>query len=260
MDQGVAKIVAELKKNGQFENTIIFFMQDNGGCAEPMGRTEQKNHPNIARPEKPTFPVMKPEDFAALGSVPSQTRDGFPIRMGNKVFPGPADTYVAYGRGWANVSNTPFREYKHWVHEGGISTPLIVHWPKGIASKGELRDQPAHLIDITATVYDLAGAKYPKDATPLEGKSLVPVFANKPIDRDAIFWEHEGNRAVRAGNWKLVAKHGQAWELYDISKDRVESNNLAPKMPEKVKELAAKYDAYAKRAQVEPWPVAAKQK
>jgi arylsulfatase len=255
MDQGVARIVAELKKNGQFENTIIFFMQDNGGCAEPMGRTEQKNHPNIERPEKPPFPAMKPEDFAALGSVPSQTRDGFPIRMGNKVFPGPADTYVAYGRGWANVSNTPFREYKHWVHEGGISTPLIVHWPKGIASKGELRDQPAHLIDISATVYDLAGAKYPKDAPPLEGKSLVPVFANKPIDRDAIFWEHEGNRAMRVGNWKLVAKHGQPWELYDISKDRVESNNLAPNMPEKVKELSAKYDAWAKRALVEPWPV-----
>ena len=127
--------------------------------------------------------------------------------------------------------------------------------PKGISAKGELRTQPGHLIDIAATVYDLAGAQYPKDATPLEGKSLVPAFANKPIDRDAIFWEHEGNRAVRAGNWKLVSKHGQPWELYDISKDRVESNDLAAKMPEKVKELAAKYDAYAKRASVEPWPV-----
>ena len=187
--------------------------------------------------------------------VPPQTRDGFPVRMGPSVFPGAGDTYVAYGRGWANVSNTPFREYKHWVHEGGISTPLIVHWPKGISAKNELRSEPAHLIDITATVYDLAGAKYPKEATPLEGKSLVPVFANKPIDRDAIFWEHEGNRAVRVGNWKLVAKHDQTWELYDISKDRVESNDLAAKMPEKVKELSAKYDAWAKRAQVEPWPV-----
>jgi arylsulfatase len=175
--------------------------------------------------------------------------------MGNKVFPGPEDTYVAYGRGWANVSNTPFREYKHWVHEGGISTPLIAHWPKGGFEKGQLRDTPAHLIDIAATVYDLAGAQYPKDATPLEGKSLVPVFAGKPIDRDAIFWEHEGNRAVRVGNWKIVAKHNQKWELYDISKDRVESNDLAAKMPEKVKELVAKYDAWAKRAQVEPWPV-----
>lgn len=256
MDQGIAKIVAELKKNGQFENTVIFFLQDNGGCAENQGRMGNKNHPNIARPEKPTLPAMEPTDFAAGGSVPAQTRDGYPVRMGNKVMPGPADTYVAYGRGWANVSNTPFREYKHWVHEGGISTPLIVHWPKGIGAKGELRKQPGHLIDIAATVYDLAGASYPKDATPLEGKSLVPALANKPIERDAIFWEHEGNRAVRTGDWKLVAKHTQTWELYDIAKDRVESNDLAGKMPEKVKELSAKYDAWAKRAKVEPWPVA----
>jgi arylsulfatase len=255
MDQGIGKIVAELKKNGQFDNTLILFLQDNGGCAEPMGRTEQKNHPNIARPEKPTFPPMKPTDFAAAGSVPAQTRDGFPVRMGNKVMPGPEDTYVAYGRGWANVSNTPFREYKHWVHEGGISTPLIAHWPKGGFEKGKLRDTPAHLIDIAPTVYELAGAQYPKGATPLEGKSLVPVFAGKPIAGRGIFWEHEGNRAVRVGGLKLVSKHGQPWELYGIANDRVESNDLAAKMPEKVKEMAAMYDAWAKRAQVEPWPV-----
>ncbi len=255
MDQGIAKIVAELKKNGQFDNTVIFFLQDNGACAENQGRTGNKNHPNIARPQKPTLPAMKSTDFAAAGSVPAQTRDGYPVRMGKQVVPGPADTYIAYGRGWANVSNTPFREYKHWVHEGGISTPLIVHWPKGIPAKGELRKQPGHLIDIAATVYDLAGAHYPRDATPLEGKSLVPAFANKPIERDALYWEHEGNRAVRVGNWKLVAKHGQPWQLYDIANDRVESNDLAPKMPGKVKELSAKYEAYAKRANVEPWPV-----
>src|SRR6185312_13197746 len=161
---------------------------------------------NIARPARPTFPAMKPTDFAIGGSVPSQTRDGFPVRMGLIVMPGPADTYIAYGRGWATVSNTPFREYKHWVHEGGISTPLIAHWPAGISAKGELRRQPGHLIDIMATCVDLGGAKYPaavKDQpiTPLEGKSLVPAFADKPIDRDAIFWEHEGNRAVRVGEW-----------------------------------------------------------
>jgi arylsulfatase A-like enzyme len=255
MDQGIGKIVAELKKNGQFDNTVIFFLQDNGGCAEPMGRTEQKNHPNILRPEKPTFPAMKPTDFAAPGSVPAQTRDGFPVRMGNKVMPGADDTYVAYGHGWANVSNTPFREYKHWVHEGGISTPLIVHWPKGNFEKGKLRDTPAHLIDIAATVYELAGAQYPKDSPPLEGMRLVRAFGGKPVDRPGIFWEHEGNRAMRDGDWKLVSKHNQPWELYDISKDRVEGTNLAAKMPEKVKELAAKYDDWAKRAQVEPWPV-----
>ncbi|MCE9562902.1 MAG: arylsulfatase [Planctomycetes bacterium] len=259
MDQGVGKIIAELKRTGQFDNTLILFLQDNGGCAEPMGRTGNKEHPNIERPEKPTFPVMKPGDFAAGGSVPNQTRDGFPVRMGNKVMPGPADTYVAYGRGWANVSNTPFREYKHWVHEGGISTPLIAHWPKGITAKGELRQQPGHLIDIAATCIDLAGAEYPKTVgeraiTPLEGKSLLPVFAGKPLERD-LFWEHEGNRAVRVGDWKLVGKHGGPWELYDLSKDRVEANDLRAKHPDMVKELVAKYDAWAKRANVEPWPV-----
>jgi arylsulfatase len=203
---------------------------------------------------------MKPEDFATAGSVPKQTRDGFPVRMGPKVIPGPADTYVAYGRGWANVSNTPFREYKHWVHEGGISTPLIAHWPKGIRAQGELRKQPGHLIDIAATCVELAGAEYPKKVgeiaiSPLEGKSLVQAFANKPIERDAIFWEHEGNRAVRSGDWKLVSKHGEPWELYNLANDRVESTNLAAKMPERVKELTEKYETYAKRANVAPWPV-----
>ena len=258
MDQGVGRIVAELKRTGKFDNTLVLYLQDNGGCAEVQGRTGNKNHPNIDRPEKPTLPPLKPEEFITGGSVPAQTRDGYPVRMGPKATPGPADTYVAYGRGWANVSNTPFREYKHWVHEGGIGTPLIAHWPAGIAAKGELRTQPGHLIDVMATCLAVSGAMYPKDAPPPEGRSLLSAFAGKSIDRDAIFWEHEGNRAVRAGDWKLVAKHNQGWELYDVSKDRTESHDRAKTMPDKVAELAAKYDAWAKRAQVEPWPVAAK--
>lgn len=258
MDQGIGRLVGELKRTGQFDNTLILFLQDNGGCAELMGRTGNKNHPNIERPARPTLPPMKSTDFAVAGSVPAQTRDGYPVRMGPRVMPGPADTYVAYGRGWANVSNTPFREFKHWVHEGGISTPLIAHWPAGIQAKGELRKQPGHLIDIAATCVDLSGAKYPADATPLEGTSLRPAFANKPLDRKALYWEHEGNRAVRVGDWKLVAKHNQPWELYDISRDRVESINLARTEPERVTELAAKYEAYVKRCLVEPWPVSEK--
>ncbi len=254
MDQGIGKLIAELKRTGQFENTLILFLQDNGGCAEVMGRAGNKEHPNIDRPEKPAFPVMKPEEFSAAGSVPKQTRDGFPVRMGPKVMPGGPDTYVAYGRGWANVSNTPFREYKHWVHEGGISTPLIAHWPNGIAVKGELRKQPGHLIDIAATCVDLAGAKPGEQpATPLEGKTLVAAFANKPLDRD-IFWEHEGNRAIRSGDWKLVAKGpGAQWELYNIATDRTEATDLASKNPEKVSELTAKWEAWGKRTQVLPW-------
>lgn len=253
MDQGIGRIVAELKRTGRFDDTLIFYLQDNGACAEPMGRSGNKQHPNIERPAQPTFPPMKPEEFAAAGSVPKQTRDGFPVRMGPKVMPGPADTYVAYGRGWANVSNTPFREYKHWVHEGGIATPLIAHWPRGIAARGELRAQPGHVIDLAATCRELAGAAYPADATPLEGRSLSPAFENKPIEREALYWEHEGNRAVRVGDWKLVAKHGKPWELYDLSRDRTESNNLAAKFPDRAAQMAALYEAYARRALVEDW-------
>jgi arylsulfatase A-like enzyme len=260
MDQGIGKLVAQLKRNGQFENTLILFLQDNGGCAELQGRTPTKDHPNIERPEKPAFPAMSPEQFQINAVVPMQTRDGFPVRMGTKVMPGGPDTYIAYGRGWANVSNTPFREYKHWVHEGGISTPLIAHWPKGIAASGELRKQPGHLIDIAATCLDLSGAEYPKMVgnvaiTPLEGKSLLPAFAGKSIDRDALFWEHEGNRAVRIGDWKLVGKHAMPWELYDLTKDRIEANDLAAKLPERVKEMRAKYESWANRANVATWPV-----
>ena len=259
MDRGIGQVVEELRKADQLQNTLILFLQDNGGCAEGIGRTGNKNHPNIPRPGAPTFPAMKSTDFATAGSVPAQTRDGYPVRMGHKVVPGAADTYVAYGRNWATVSNTPFREYKHWVHEGGISTPLIAHWPNGFPAKGELRNQPGHLIDIMATVKDIARAKYPAHATPLAGKSLVDAFWNKPIEREALYWEHEGNRAVRQGDWKLVAKHQGDWELYNIAKDRVESNNLAAKHPDKIKELAAMYAVWAKRSQVEPWPLAKKE-
>ena len=254
MDRGIGKLVAELRRTGKLDNTLILFLQDNGGCAENMGRAPQKNHPNIPRPDKPTLPAMKPTDFATAGSVPAQTRDGFPVRMGDKVFPGPHDTYVAYGRGWANVSNTPFREYKHWVHEGGISTPLIAHWPAGIAARGELRREPGHLIDVMATCVELADASYPSAAPPLEGKSLVPVFAGKQLQRDALYWEHEGNRAIRIGNLKLVARHQQPWELYDMQADRTELRNLAASMPEKVRELSARWDTWADRAGVLPYP------
>jgi arylsulfatase len=255
MDQGIGKLVAELKQTNQFDNTLIFFLQDNGGCAENMGRVAQENHPNIPRPDQPTLSPMKPTDFAAAGSVPAQTRDGYPVRMGSKVSPGPADTYVAYGRGWAKVSNTPFREYKHWVHEGGISTPLIAHWPDGIKVRGELRRQPGHVIDIMATCVKLAAAEYPSDATLLEGRSLVPVFADKPLHGDALYWEHEGNRAVRVGSWKLVAKNKQPWELYNLQSDRTELNDLAASMPERVRAMSAKWEAWATRVGVLPYPL-----
>jgi arylsulfatase len=258
MDQNVGKIVAELRASGQLENTLILYLQDNGACAEPTGR---QNPPGVPL-ERPDHPTLKPwgPDYVDTNSTPKQTRDGYPIRRGPGVMPGPGDTHIAYGQAWANVSNTPFREYKHWEHEGGISTPLIAHWPAGIKRRGELEGQPGHLIDVMATLVDVSRAAYPKEfkgheITPMEGRSLVPAFEGKAGAERAIYFEHEGNRAVREGRWKLVAKGPRGgWELYDMEADRTETNDLASANPEKVKDLAAKWDAWAKRAHVLPWP------
>jgi arylsulfatase A-like enzyme len=256
LDQGVGRLVSELKKTGKFDNTLIFFLADNGGCAEEYGsRGPVKPDPSEEAP-------LRPMDKNALqyDMQPKVTRDGRPVRTGEGVMPGPADTYIAYGRGWANASNTPFRLYKHWVHEGGIATPLVVHWPAGIRAQGELRHQPGHLIDIMATCCDVADAVYPETykgnmIIALEGKSLLPAFDNKPVEREALYWEHEGNRAVRKGKWKLVSKHPGEWELYDLEADRTELNNLAQKYPQKVEQLKAMYESWAKRCGVQPWPV-----
>jgi arylsulfatase A-like enzyme len=221
MDQAVGDLVNGLKQRGVLDNTLILFMSDNGGNAEsgPNGRLEGDQ-------------------------------------------PGAVGSTVFCGQSWATLENTPFRRYKHFNHEGGISTPLIVHWPEGFKAKGELRSEPGHLVDIMATVAEVGGAVYPKEfnghpITPLEGKSLVPAFTGKPIQRDAIFWEHEGNAAVRQGDWKLVRKGGKgAWELYHLKADRTELHDLASAQPGKVKELQAKWEAWAKRAQVLPGPAA----
>ena len=255
MDQGIGRIVEQLKKQGQLDNTLVMYFQDNGGCAEGMGRGGDK-----VRADKPTLEPMDPAELQTR-MIPKQTRDGYPVLMGTGVMPGPADTYHGYGRAWANVSNTPFREYKHWVHEGGISTPLVAHWPKGIKRKGQLEHQSSHLIDLMATCVDISGAEYPAEfkgnkIKPMEGVSLKPSFDGKDINRDgAIYWEHEGNRAVRLGKWKLVAKgRNGAWELYDIEADRSEIDNLAADQPERTKEMADMWQKYAERANVIPWP------
>ena len=242
MDQGIGRIVDALKQTGRFENTLICFLSDNGGCAEVLskkwGGPNRRAHIQRAVPE------------------------GTLLRPGNdpSIETGGPDTFASYGIGWANASNTPFRLYKHWVHEGGIATPLIVHWPAGIEARGELRRQPGHLIDLMPTCLAVAGAEYPKTfdqrpITPLEGKSLIPAFANRPIEREALFWEHEGNRALRVGKWKLVAK-GRAgpWELYDLEADRTETSNLADQQPERVRKMAAMWDEWARRASVLPRP------
>lgn len=260
MDQNIAKITQQLEASDELDNTLVFYMQDNGGCAEGVGRQSDKNLPE---PRKPMGP-----DELQLSIIPAFARDGKPVRHGPENMPGPYDTYIAYGRNWANVSNTPFREYKHWVHEGGISTPLIVHWPAGIAASqnGKLVTTPSHLIDIMATCVDVAGADYPqqvagKEITPLQGISLAPSFTgSEPQRKTPIFWEHEANGAVRDGKWKIVryGKMGsgetQPWELHDMEADRTEQHDLASQHPEIVEKMAAQWDQWAHEANVLPWP------
>lgn len=260
MDQNVAKITQQLKDSGELDNTLVFYMQDNGGCAEGVGRQSDKNLPDPR-------PAMAADELQ-LNIIPKFARDGSPVRHGPETMPGPEDTYIAYGRNWANVSNTPFREYKHWVHEGGISTPLIVHWPSGIekAQRGKLVSTPSHLIDIMATCVDVARADYPtevdgKSITPLPGVSLAPAFAGNEVKRPTpIFWEHEANCAVRDGKWKIV-RYGRMgsgetkpWELHDMEADRTEQNDLASQHPEIVEKMAAQWQSWAEEADVLPWP------
>ncbi len=253
MDQGIGKIVESLKNTGQFENTLICFLQDNGGCQETMGRG-QDGQP---RADAPSLPPLDP-DFLQPDMIPKQTRDGYPMRQGKGVMAGGADTYIGYGIGWATVSNTPFRMYKHFVHEGGISTPLVAHWPDGISRRGETESTPGHLIDLMATAVDLAGAAYPTTGEagpiqPLEGKSLVPALRGEAIEREAIYWEHEGNRAIRVGDHKLVSQFPKEWELYNIADDRSEQHNLVNTEPELAKKLQGMWEAYAARAKVVDW-------
>ncbi|MEA3368605.1 MAG: sulfatase-like hydrolase/transferase, partial [Planctomycetota bacterium] len=259
MDAGIGRIVQALKETGQYENTLILFLQDNGGCAEEFGsRGKPHNHAKNLKKAEPMAP-----DALQTSMVPPVTRDGKPVRVGHGVMPGPADTYIAYGREWANVSNTPFRLYKHWVHEGGISTPLIAHWPASIPNgrHGKFERQPGHLIDIMATCVDLAKATYPKtynghEITPMQGVSLTPALLGKDVGRaEPIYFEHEGNRAIRDGKWKLVAKGATGkWELYDMEADRSELHNLAEKHPDRVRQMVARWETFARKAHMIPWP------
>lgn len=260
LDQGIGRLIDELKRNGQLENTLILFFQDNGGCAETMGR-KKSDQVAVVQAEKPSLPAIN-RDYMQPDMIPKQTRDGYPMRQGFGVLPGNADTYHGYGEAWANVSNTPFREYKHWVHEGGISTPLVAHWPQGISSdrRNALESQPAHLIDLMATCVDISAAKYPLDGNkqsvqPMEGTSLAPAFVGKSLDRvRPIFWEHEGNRAMRDGPWKLVAKGPSgAWELYNMVEDRTEMHDLAAEQPDRLASMVKQWEEWAHRANVLPW-------
>ncbi|MCD7970689.1 MAG: arylsulfatase [Alistipes sp.] len=264
MDRNVGRMVSYLRETGQLDNTVIIYLHDNGGCAEPMERGREAFTVHV--PDNGNLDPMAPDELQTR-LIPYKTRDGRPMRRG-QVMPGGADTYVAYGKGWAYASNTPFREYKHWVHEGGIATPLIVHWPAGITAAGQMRWRPGQLTDIMATCVELSGAEYPEHydgnaIIPYEGKSLVPTFeTDDPSDERYLYWEHEGNRAVRSGKWKLVYKARDGynkdippdmWELYDMEADRTETRDLAQAYPEKVRELAARWEEFAVRCKVKPW-------
>lgn len=213
MDREIGRVLQQLKTMGVFDDTLVMFASDNGASAEIMVRGD--------------------------GHDPQAA-------------PGSADTFLCLGPGWSSSSNTPLRRHKTWVHEGGIATPLIAHWPKGIAARGELRHSPSHLIDIVPTVLELTGLEHPetiagKPAPPLPGKSLVPEFAKDgAVTRDYLWWSHEGNRAIRMGDWKLVAAGGPQgpWELYDLSRDRGESEDLASKHPDKVRELQQAWEQH----------------
>jgi arylsulfatase A-like enzyme len=260
MDQGIGKVMNSLEKKGIKDNTLVFFLQDNGGCAEQFGFSKDiRPYHKDVEPDM-IKPMVKGEIQTEM--VPKYTRDGKPVLIGKGLKPGSADTYLGYGKPWANASNTPFRKYKHWVHEGGISTPLIVHWPDRIKAKNEFRNQPGHLIDIMATCIDVAGATYPETfnnnkVIPLEGISLTTAFKNKDLQSRAIFWEHEGNKAVRLGKYKLVSMYKKDseynWELYDLESDRSETINVIGEMPIKAKEMEILWKDWAKEASVLTW-------
>ncbi|MCH7225567.1 arylsulfatase [Haloferula sp. A504] len=252
MDQGIGRIVQALKDEGHFENTLILYFQDNGGCHEAMGRKKPKHTP------KPREPMARDELQTQMN--PTHTRAGEPVISGPGQMPGPATTYIGYGQSWANVSNTPFREYKSKNHEGGIATPLIAHWPEGIKARNELRQRPGHLIDIMATCAELSGANYPQKfkgrrIQPLEGLSLVPSFTKDENPDRILLFEHFGRAAIRQGKWKLVrAGINQPWELYDIEQDRSELDDLSGKLGGKAAELAKLWEYHAWRTRIFPAP------
>lgn len=236
MDQSIGTLIAALKRLGQFENTLILFLSDNGGCAE----------------------FMAEDGWAQF--YPDHTHDGRKITMGNvtNLRPGDAQTFQSYDKPWANVSNAPFRLFKHFVHEGGISTPLVAHWPKGFAARG-VAHASCHVVDILPTILDATGARYQSEIggheiQPCQGESLIGVFEGQDWAREQpIFWEHEGNAAIRLAQFKLVRLHGQPWELYDMDADRTELNNLAGKHLPLEKDLVAQYQSWADQVGVMNW-------
>jgi len=204
IDIEVGRIIEQVKAMNAFEDTVIFFLSDNGASAEMMVRGD--GH----------------DPKAAAGS---------------------ASTYLCLGPGWSTVANTPFRKHKTWTHEGGSCTPFIAHWPKQITAAGEIRETPGHVIDLVPTILELAGVKLTDQKVPFPGRSLLPSFKQSIDNKRTLWWAHEGNYAVRNGEWKLVkTKRGQ-WELFNLKEDRAESTNLAAQYPEKIMALKKQWES-----------------
>ena len=241
LDQGVGKIVSALRRAGADSNTIVMFLSDNGGCAEFLAEESSQ-----------------PQPHRYMGPNP----DGTPLILGNirELRPGGAQTFMSYDLPWANASNTPFRRFKRWTHEGGISTPFILSWPDRIREPGIVHS-PTHLIDIMPTCLQAAGASQPTEregqqTLPLEGESFLSAIDRGEWSREQpIFWEHEGSRAIRQGQWKLVSAIGGPWELYDMETDRTELNDLYQRNRNKAHELERLYEEWADRCGVLPWSV-----
>ncbi len=204
MDIEIGRVFDQIKKMGQWDNTLVMFLSDNGASAEIMVRDDGHD---------PALPA------------------------------GSADTYLCLGPGWSTVCNTPFRRHKTWTHEGGISTPLVVSWPNGIAAHGEFRRNPGHVVDVVPTLLELAGAETLVDAPPAPGRSLVSVFAqDDAVDHESLWWFHDGHKAIRIGDWKAVAPIGEPWELYNLANDRDESNDLAIPQASKLRQLVTRWE------------------
>jgi len=242
LDRGIGRILQALRETGRIDNTLLLFLSDNGASAEEL-------------------PLVKLADFAKRSDiVPRHSRNGQPIRIGNSpdIVPGADDTYSSYGRAWANLSNTPFRFYKRWVHEGGIATPLLVSWPAAGLNDGAVVDHPFQLVDIVPTIIEATGAAYPPPSLrwpveALEGRSMLPTLRGDAPNAAPLFWEHTGNAAIRLGRWKLVREYPTAWELYDMDMDRTELVDQAARFPDVVADLDRRWQEWASRVGVLQW-------